>query len=349
MPHPHGRVISSEFRPHPLLASAHLQTIWPSLLRPLPPLTWRAERLELPDGDFVDLGWCGEHHTNGPIAVLVHGLTGDFQSKYKRGTALELVRRGWRCVMLQLRGGGAEPNRTARLYNHGDTADLRHLWHWLRQREPHTTLVSLGWSLGANVIIKALAEEGDAAPIQAAAVACPPFQLEPCADQLRTGFSRVYQKKLLDELKVLLARKHARLPVPPSVNLPAALQSQDFFEFDNAYTAPLNGYRDAQDYYTRCSSGAFVGGVRRPTLIVHSLDDPFMRPEIVPKESSLAADVTLELSARGGHVGFISAGPFGQPCYWLETRLPDFLQPCLLHERQPQTERAADGQQYQRT
>ncbi len=324
---PHGRLITSEFRPHPLLGNPHLQTIWPSLLRPLPALEIRHERLELPDGDFVDLGWCGEHNTGGPLAVLVHGLTGDFQSKYKRGTALELIRRGWRCVMLQLRGGGPEVNRTARLYNHGDTADLRYLWHWLRQREPNTPLVSLGWSLGANVTLKALAEEGDRAPIQAAAVACPPFQLEPCADQLRTGFSRVYQKKLLHELKSLISRKHARAPAPAGVNLPAALHAQDFFEFDNAYTAPLNGYRDAQDYYTRCSSGAYVQGVRRPTLIVHSLDDPFMRPEIVPKESDLAPDVTLELSTRGGHVGFISAGPLGQPHYWLETRLPDFLQP----------------------
>lgn len=348
MPHPHGRVIRSDFRPHPLLGNAHLQTMWPALLRPLPALEIRHERLELPDGDFVGLGWCGKHNADGPLAVLVHGLTGDFQSKYKRGTALELIRRGWRCVMLQLRGGGAEVNRTARLYNHGDTADLRYLWHWLRQREPQTTLVSLGWSLGANVTIKALAEEGEHAPIQAAAVACPPFQLEPCADQLRTGFSRVYQKKLLDELKALISRKHLRVSAPVSVNLPAALDAQDFFEFDNAYTAPLNGYRDAQDYYTRCSSGAYLHAVQRPTLIVHALDDPFMRPEIVPAASDLAPDITLELSPSGGHVGFISAGPWGQPHYWLETRLPDFLEP-LLHKREPETERAADRQQYQGT
>lgn len=320
----HGRIIESRFRPHPLLRDAHAQTLAASLLRPLPALTIRRERLELDDGDFVDLGWCGEHNIGGPIAVLVHGLTGSFESKYLRGTAQRLVERGWRCVLLQLRGAGPEPNRTARCYNHGDTVDLRYLWHWLRAREPQTPVYSAGWSLGANVTIKALAEEGDQAPVSAAAVACAPFQLELCAHKLRTGFSRVYQHKLLTELKAGIRRKHPRVPAPAEVDLAAALRARDFFEFDDAYTAPLNRYRNALDYYARCSSGQFLGRVRRPTLVVNALDDPFMTPAVVPAVSDLSPSVTLELSTHGGHVGYVGLKGGAAEC-WLERRFADYL------------------------
>lgn len=320
---PHGRIIESHFRPHPLLRGAHAQTLGASLLRPLPRLYIRRERLELSDGDFVDLGWCGEG--SGPIVVLVHGLTGSFDSKYLRGTARRLLAKGWRCVLLQLRGAGPEPNRSTRYYNHGDTADLRHLWHLLRQREPATPLYSIGWSLGANVTLKALAEEGHEAPVRATAVACAPFQLTVCADRLRQGFSKVYQKRLLDELKASLRRKHARLAPPAGVDLAAALQAQDFYQFDDAYTAPLNAYRNALDYYQRCSSAQFLRAIQVPTLIVNALDDPFMTPELIPAETDLAPSVTLELSQHGGHVGYIGASRTGQPEAWLEWRLSETL------------------------
>lgn len=321
----HGRIIESTFRPHPLLRHAHLQTLVPALLRPLPALAIRRERLELPDGDFVDLGWSGEHHEDGPLAILVHGLTGGFESKYIRGLASRLIVQGWRTVMLQLRGGGEEPNRVARSYHQGDTADLRHLWHLLRQREPHTRLAVVGWSLGGNIVLKALGEEAEAAPVDIAAAASVPFRLHECADRLRTGFSRVYQGKLLRELKAMVLRKHALTPLPASVNLQATLAAQDFYEFDNAFICPLNGFRDADDYYTRAACGSSLHAIRRPTLIVHALDDPFMDASIIPTASQMAPPVTLELTQQGGHVGFVAAGPAGQPHWWLERRLAEFL------------------------
>ncbi len=144
----HGRIGQSSFKPHPLLRNAHLQTLFPALFRPLPALDIRRERLELPDGDYVDVGWCGAQNVGAPLAVLVHGLTGGFESKYLRGTANQLLARGWRCVLLQLRGGGDEANRTAWQYNHGDSRDLRYLWHELKRREPQTPLYSLGLVAG---------------------------------------------------------------------------------------------------------------------------------------------------------------------------------------------------------
>lgn len=318
----HGRVIDSDFEPHPLLRGAHAQTIVPTLLRPPPDLALRRERLELPDGDFVDLAWAGPER--GPrLAVLIHGLTGGFQSKYLRGTARELIARDWRVVILQLRGGGDEPNRHPRCYHHGDTADLRHLWRLLRQREPGVRLAAAGWSLGANVLLKALGEEGDAAPVEAAAAGCAPFRLEICAEKLRSGSARLYQARLLRDLKAIVARKHAAVPAP--VDMAAVQDARDFFEFDDRYTAPLNGFRDARDYYARCESAGFVGAIRRPTLIVNARDDPFMTPDVLPAAESLSPSVTLEVSRRGGHVGFIAPGRRGVPSFWLERRLAAHL------------------------
>jgi hypothetical protein len=314
----------SSFRPHPLLRGAHLQTM-ASLLRPTPRLDLRCDRLELPDGDFLDLGWSGDDNTTGPLAVLVHGLCGGFDSKYARGIARKLIARGWRTVILQLRGAGPEPNRLQRCYDQGDTEDLRYFWHLLRNREPHAFIASVGWSLGGNVTLKALAEEGQAAPVDVAAAASVPFNIRPCAERLRTGFSRLYQKRLLDELKGALRRKHLRLAPSPLVNLAAALVARDFIEYDEAYTAPLAGYRDAEDYYTHASCGHLLRNIRCPTLVVHALDDPFMTADVVPALDALAPSVTLEVAQSGGHVGFVSAGAFGLPYCWLERRLTEYL------------------------
>lgn len=317
----HGRVLASTFRPHPLLSGAHVQTIVPALLRPMPRLALRIERLETPDGDFVDLGWAGPEPAGAPIAILVHGLGGGFDSKYIGGLGRHLVAAGWRVCALQLRGAGVEPNRLPRAYHQGDTADLRLLWQRLREREPDVIIASVGWSLGGNVTLKALGEEGaNAAPDIACAVSVP-FDLHACADHLRRGFARNYQRRLLDALKDMARRKHAVTPVPAPGDFAKAMLARDFFEFDDAYTAPLNGFADAEDYYARCASATYLQRIRRPTLILHALDDPFMVPGIVPRAEQLAPSITLELAERGGHVGFMASGALGQPVMWSEQRL----------------------------
>ncbi|MDR3414940.1 MAG: hydrolase [Nevskia sp.] len=319
----HGRIVASGFRPHPLLRGSHAQTVFPALLRPLPPLLLRRERLELADGDFLELGWSGP--PRGPLALLVHGLGGGLESKYARGTALQLHARGWRTVALQMRGAGEEPNRLPRGYNHGDTADLLYLCRLLREREADGPLVAVGWSMGANILLKALGETGDNMPLTAAVAACAPFQLQACVERLGRGFSRIYQDHLLKGLKQSAHRKHGPVALPAGADLRAALAAADFFAFDDAYTAPMNGYADARDYYRRASCGQFLAGIRRPTLIVNAIDDPFMVPSIIPAERELAAAVTLELSPQGGHVGFVAADRGGRPLYWLEQRIAEHL------------------------
>ena len=321
----HGCIIASGFRPHPLLRNRHLQTIYPSLLRPSPLLQIRRERLELADGDFVDLGWSGNSEGKGPLAILLHGLTGGFESKYLRGTAQQLIARGWRTVALQLRGSGPDTNRLPRCYNHGDTEDFHTLCRVLREREPGTPLFAVGWSMGANILLKALGESGEQSLLTGAAAACAPFQLQACAERLRRGFPRVYQNHLIKGLGAILRRKHGPVPVLPTADLAAALNAEDFFAFDDAYTAPMNGYADAITYYTKASCGQFLKGVRRPTLVINAEDDPFMVPAVIPQATDLAPAVTLELAQHGGHLGFIAAGRNGRPEYWLEARMAGYL------------------------
>jgi uncharacterized protein len=330
LPALHGRIVQSAFHPHPLLAGAHLQTL-AQLLRVAPQPDLRRERLELCDGDFVDMAWGGEHNTRGPLAVLVHGLAGGFDSKYLLGTACRLIALGWRTLILQLRGAGPEPNRLNRNYNQADTGDLRYIWRLLREREPDTFIASVGWSLGGNITLKALAEEGEAAPINVAAAASVPFSIRPCVERLRRGLSRIYQQYLLGLLKAGLRRKYPLVALPPLVNLTAALAARTLLAFEEAYTVPLAGYVNIEDYYTHASCGPFLKHIHRTTLVVHALDDPFMTTEIVPGEESLSPHVTLELAPRGGHVGFVSADAYGRPYFWLERRLTEYLHEAFGH------------------
>jgi len=195
----------------------------------------------------------------------------------------------------------------------------------LREREPATPLFAVGWSMGANILLKAVGESGEQSLLTAAAASCAPFQLQACAERLRRGFARVYQNHLIKGLGNILRRKHGPVPVLPTADLNAALNARDFFAFDDAYTAPMNGYPDAIGYYTQASCGQFLKGVRRPTLVINAADDPFMDPSIIPQPGQLAPQVTLELARHGGHLGFIAAGEGGRPAYWLEERIPEFL------------------------
>ena len=313
--------MSAAFRPHPLLRNPHLQTILPSKLRPTPKLHLQRERCELPDGDFLDLAWSGPR---GAVqAILLHGLGGGFDSKYARGMALALHQLGIGTVQMQFRGAGSEPNRLDRSYHSGDTEDLAWLCDTLRQRDPQVRWLGIGWSLGGNVMLKYLGEQGDNCPLIGAAAVSVPFELQCGAERMSRGLSRVYQMHLLRELKAGLRRKF--VGKTPPINLEQALQAGDFFAFDDACTAPLNGFSDARDYYQRCSSRHFLARIRRPTLIVHAADDPFMTPAVVPAAEELAPGVRLELSAHGGHVGFVCADRWGQPQLWLERRLPAFV------------------------
>lgn len=284
-----------------------------------PPL--RRECLELPDGDFVDLDWT--LYDSGPIVILLHGLEGGNHSHYARGMLAALPRHGMRAVLMHFRGCSGEPNRLARAYHSGDTGDIDFLVRTLKAREPQTPLAAIGYSLGGNALLKWLGEQGAQAPIQCAAAVSVPFLLHDSARRLNSGVSRIYQRKLLRDLKASVLRKAGRLPLPFTKHELDSLGS--FHAFDDRVTAPLHGFRDAQHYYTTSSSRQFLNRIRIPTLIVHSADDPFMPASVIPESSELSDTIEFDLLRHGGHVGFVGGRLPWRPHYWLEDRIPVWL------------------------
>ncbi|RJS91875.1 hydrolase [Salinisphaera sp. Q1T1-3] len=315
---------TSQFKPAFWLTNPHAQTLFASQARPMPALEVERERVELDDGDFLDLSWLPDPglSDDAPIVVALHGLNGSLESKYARGLLRQCAAHGARGVLMHFRGA-AEPNRLARSYHSGETSDFAGLVDRLRQRYPCAPLAAVGYSLGGNVLLKYLGEQGPASPLSCAVAVSVPYDLKRCAEAVQHGLSRIYQTHLLNGLREMVEAK-TRLGLIDRP-LPDLSELNDFPSFDNAITAPLNGFRDAADYYARSSSRGFLRNIRTPTLALHARDDPFMAPDVIPHADELADAVRLEVSERGGHVGFVAAGRLGQPVYWLEQRIPDYL------------------------
>lgn len=301
-----GRILDSGFRPDPLVRGGHVQTIVAAMLRAAPRVAWRWERLELPDGDFVDLAWHGPEPGAGPVVLLLHGLGGGADSPYIRDQAAGFAAAGVPVVLLCFRGCSGEPNRLPRSYHSGETEDVGHVLLRLRDRLPSARLVAVGFSLGGNVLLKYLGEQRDEAPLDAAVAVSVPLELGPCARKLSAGFSRAYRGHLLRKLHAGVRSKADLLA--SHVDVPAVLASRDFESFDDRLTAPLHGFASAEDYYARCSSRPFLRHIARPTLVVQAVDDPFMPPSVIPSADELSASVCLERSETGGHVGFLASG-----------------------------------------
>lgn len=320
----------------PWCRNPHLQTLLPRL-RVGPALPLRRERLELPDGDFVDLDWAPRAH--GPIVIVLHGLEGSSRSPYMRGILHALDRQGFRAVAMHFRGCSGIPNRLPRSYHSGETRDFDHVVRTLQQREPETRLAAVGYSLGGNVLLKWLGEEGANAPVQSAVAVSVPFVLSQAADRLDRGVSRLYQWKLLLSLRQSLRRKFAQAAPPFPLRELGKLRS--FWTFDDQITAPLHGFRGAVDYYNSSSSRQFLQRITVPTLIIHAKDDPFLPAEAIPTPEEFSPSTRFELYAHGGHVGFIAGPSPWRPVYWLEHRIPEFLAQHLVRASAPRT--AAGG------
>jgi uncharacterized protein len=321
-------ITESTFRPAWWLTNAHAQTIYPTLMRQIKAPIDRHERFELPDGDFVDLAWAVnglDDHT--PLVVLLHGLGGDLSSKYVAGLLSAFNAQGWRGILMHFRGASHEPNRLPRAYHSGDTGDVNLLLQTLAKREPKTKKALVGVSLGGNVSLKWLGEQGAQSLVHAAVAVSVPFQLGLVADRINQGFSRIYQARLLGRLRQIFARKYAEHA--DVLALKEIDSCHCFWTFDDRVTAPLHGYPNVHTYYREASSRQYLCKIATPTLIIHSLDDPFMTPDVIPKEDELSKDITLEISRKGGHAGFIGGQIPGMPFYWLDQRIPQFLQDYL--------------------
>ncbi|MFI2809916.1 MULTISPECIES: hydrolase [Microbulbifer] len=320
--------MTEKFRPATGLGNCHLQTVFPRFHRPKPWVRTHSRWLHTPDGDVIALHMPEELHDDParPLVLVLHGLEGSVNSPYAQGIMQALQKRGFQVAVMHFRGCGGIPNKLPRAYHSGDSDDPRWLAGVLRRELPNTPLMAVGYSLGGNVLLKWLGEDSDSSPLVAAVSVSAPLDLHACSRRINSGLSRVYQRHLLDSLRQSLRRKSADVELArqlPDVN--DAELFRNFRVFDDKFTAPLHGYLDVEDYYTRASSKPLLRQIARPTLIIHALDDPFICPTAVPEPDECSPSVELEISRRGGHVGFVS-GSLWRPEYWLEIRIPDFLQ-----------------------
>ncbi len=317
----------SRFKPAWWLPSPHLQTIWPTLFRRCPKIITKRERLILPDDDFIDIDWAGSENDL-PLVLVLHGLEGSIASHYATGILQAVTNMGWQGVFMHFRGCSGEPNLKPYGYHMGETGDVAFVVEALKKRYPGRPVMAVGYSLGGNVLLKWLGESGAANPLSAAVAVSVPFEIDKAATHINKGFSRVYQFWLMVQLRTALLRKHEVTELPKDIELDKVSSFSTFWEFDSEVTAKLHGFKDAYDYYLKTSSRPFLKTIAKPTLVLHSSDDPLMTEDVIAKADELSPYLTLELSQQGGHLGFISGHPWN-PKYWLEERIPQYLSNAL--------------------
>ena len=309
-------ICPGSFQPPRWLENPHLQTLYPVVSRGNA-FAGRKQRLVLPDGDFLDLVWGAG---SGPLVQVMHGLEGSIRSHYASAIMAALEVAGFQAVFMHFRGCSGEPNRLARAYHSGDTADMASVARHASEVTGKPLYATIAYSLGANAMLKWLGQTGDAAPMQKAVAVSVPFQMADADQRLSSGASRIYREYLLAHLRAAYKRKFAHRPSPLAVDVDTL---RTFYQFDDQVTAPLHGFSGADEYYRKSSCRQYLHGIRKETLIIHARDDPFLYPASIPLETDLSASVLLELSEHGGHVGFM-AGRL-RPQRWLEHRILAFL------------------------
>jgi uncharacterized protein len=312
--------------------NAHVQTIWGPLFR-RQRLPGRRERVATSDGDFVDLDWAAPEPAGTPILLVLHGLEGSSRSHYAVGLMRQALARGWRAATLNFRSCSGELNRLPSFYHSGHTVDLDEVVRLLVAREPGVRVAAAGVSLGGNVLLKWLGEHGADVPESLVGVATisVPYSLAPCAEALDRGFCRrVYTANFLGTMRAKVQQKARRDPALGAiVDLALAMRSRTFAEYDRAVTAPLNGFADERDYWARASSGPYLARIRRPTLLVNALDDPFVPRAALPDPAMLPPCVHAEFVPRGGHAAFLEGRWPWRVRSWAEHRSVEFLAPLV--------------------
>jgi len=315
-------VEGATYRPPFGLGEGHLQTIFPALFRRVALVTPERERIETPDGDFLDLDW-SRGSRGGRLVVISHGLEGDSRNACVQGMAAAFKRAGWDVLAWNLRGCSGETNRLLRSYHSGATDDLATV---LEHVPPQYTQIALvGFSLGGNITLKYLGDAGTAVSprISAAVTFSVPCDLASSALALETSANRIYMAHFFGSMRQKVRVKMGMFPDAVSDEGLDAMRT--FREFDGAYTAPMNGFASADDYWQRASSRSVLHRIAVPTLLVSAANDPFLPEQCLPKEEARASDAFyFENPPSGGHVGFVSFNATNE--YWSETRAVAFVE-----------------------
>ena len=286
-----------------VFGNPHVQTIWANIVKRYPKIKSTRERIELTDGDFLDIELSAPGDRG--VILLLHGLEGGADSNYIKDIFAHLSSAGFQLVVLQFRGCSGVPNRLLRTYHSGHTSDLNYVAQLLRSRFGKLTAI-IGYSLGGNVLLKWLGESDRNDLLKKAIAVSVPFDLAKSATRLGQGFSRIYQDRLIKSLqnKYLLKAKTHKLPCHEN----EIRRLNSFWSFDEKLTAPIHGFSNAEDYYRKSSCRQYLNKISLPTLIVQSKDDPFLPVSAIPEASRLSSNVQLMLTNKGGHVGFLERG-----------------------------------------
>lgn len=313
--------IPSHFEPPFFLRAPCAQTIIPSLFRRIPIIASRCETLELPDGDFLELQWYDR--SSHSLVIITHGLEGSADSTYVRGLAWALSANGHSVLAWNMRGCGAKRNRLPTWYHSGQSCDLRSVVsHALSRHSGELSLI--GFSVGGNITLKHLGEEGSLVSprIKRAAVVSVPMDLRGAAETLARPRNRIYMEYLLRPLRARILEKAKRFP--HLFDTRGLEKIRDFREFDTYYTAPMHGFASVDAYWDTSSATHFLSSITIPTLIVSAQDDPFLSPGCYPFAQARAQEnLLLETPTHGGHVGFIKSLNLSRT--WLDERIADFL------------------------
>lgn len=315
----------SDYRARGLFRNGHINTIFPALFRKVEGVHYERERWNTPDGDFLDLDWSASStgHSRGKLLVLLHGLEGNADRPYMRGMARFFNRKGWDAVGMNFRGCSGAPNLQLRSYHIGETGDLKWVLGRILESRGYHTIALVGFSLGGNVVLKYLGENGEGAPPEvrcgvAFSVPCDVMSANAEIDKWKNW---LYRQRFISSLNAKIREKAHRFP--EALSLPE-LMPRNFRQFDGSFTAPIHGFRDAEDYWTSNSCLRFLPGIRRPALLASARDDSFLSAACYPfRLAERHPHLFLEAPRWGGHVGFVSSGPAG--AYWSEQRAFQFV------------------------
>lgn len=315
-----------DYRAPRWLAGGNAQTIWPALVAqrfadPTPRL--RRERWLAPDGDFVDVDWQGEEAA-APLLVLFHGLEGSSSSHYAQAFADRARQRGWRFAVPHFRGRSGELNLAPRAYHSGDYEEIG--WILTRMRSLHAgPIAAVGVSLGGNALLRWAEEAGDSAgrSVRAVAAVSAPIDLAAGGAAIGRGFNRLVYTRMF--LRTMKPKALAKLAQHPGLfDRERLLAARDLHAFDNVFTAPLHGFRDTDDYWSRGSAKPHLQRIRIPALVLNARNDPFVPASSLPAAGAVGAHVTLWQPAHGGHVGF-PGGRWAGHVHTMPGRVIDWL------------------------
>lgn len=305
------------------LPGGHLQTIFPATCIAKPPVAYRRERWDTPDGDFIDVDYV-DGEAGKPFAVLFHGLEGSSDSHYARALMSHLASLGWSGAVPHFRGCSGEMNQAPRFYHSGDAAEVD--WIVRRLAEKHkqeaSKFYAVGVSLGANALLRWLGEsQHEADFVDAACAVSAPLDLAGGGAALSRGINLIYTRVFLQTLKPKCLQKLQQFP--GLFDRDTMLRARNLYEFDNVVTAPLHGFRDTDDYWHRASAKHVLNDITVPTLVLNAQNDPFLPARHLPRHASTC--VTLEYPEHGGHVGF-AVGSVPGKIHWLPQRIQHFLE-----------------------